>query len=109
MSSKKNNTINNTKEHEPVIEVEEMGVMEEPALQPPVPMQPQGKKVKDVLIEDVNFLRGMNFTTDEVEKFGLIIAKVKQDLISCIAGIEREEQRLAGMKKEGEHAATGNE
>lgn len=106
MSNKEN--INN-QEHEPVIEVEEMGVMEEQAFQPPVPMQPQGKKVKDVLIEDVNFLRGMNFTTDEVEKFGLIIAKVKQDLISCIAGIEREEQRLAGMKKEEEHAAAGNE
>ena len=103
MSTKKNNTTNNTKEHEPVIEVEEMGVMEEPAF------QPQGKKVKDVLIEDVNFLRGMSFTTDEVEKFGLIIAKVKQDLISCIAGIEREEQRLAAMKKEEEHAAAGNE
>lgn len=106
MENKKN--INN-QEHEPEIIIEEVGTMETPAPQPPVPQQPQGKKVKDVLIEDVNFLRGMNFTTDEVEKFGLIIAKVKQDLINCIAGIEREEQRLAAMKKEEEHAAAGNE
>lgn len=108
MSTKKNNTTNNTKEHEPVIEVEEMGVMEVPAGMP-VPQPQKPKMVKDVLIEDINFLRGMSFTTDEVEKFGLVIAKVKQDLIACVDGIEREEQRLAAMKKEEEHAAAGAE
>jgi len=95
------------KKHEPVIEVEEVGSIPEnemPAgakvIEMPAQQQPQGKTVKQTLIEDVNFLRGMSFTTDEVEKFGLIIAKVKQDLIGCILGIEAEEKRLAALKEE---------
>ncbi len=89
MSNKEN--INN-QEHEPVIEVEGMGVMEEPALQPPVQMQPKKRTAQDVLAEDVNFLRGLHFSLDEVEKFGLIIAKVKQDLVNLIIDLDKEAQ-----------------
>ena len=98
MSNKKNTT-NNTQEHEPVVEVEEMGVMEMPA-GAPMPPQQKPQMVKDVLIQDVNFLRGMSFTTDEVERFGLIIVKIKQDLISCIEAIERDE-RAKEEKQDG--------
>ena len=97
MSNKE--SMNKTQEHEPVIEVEEMGVMEIPE-GAPVSQQPKKKMVKDVLIEDVNFLRGLHFNTDEVEKFGLIIVKIKQDLISCIEAIERDE-RAKEEKQDG--------
>ena len=63
-----------------------------------MPEAQKPKTVKEVLAEDVMFLRGMNFTTDEVEKFGLVIAKVKQDLIACVDALEKAEKE---GKKDG--------
>lgn len=84
---------------EPEIKVEEIGSIPESELpvgakviEMPSQEQPKKRMVKDVLIEDINFLRGMHFNTDEVEKFGLIIVKIKQDLISCVEAIERDER-----------------
>ena len=92
---------------EPEINVEEIGSIPEnelPAgakvIEMPAQEQPKKKMVKDVLIEDVNFLRGLHFNTDEVERFGLIIVKIKQDLISCIEAIERDE-RAKEEKQDG--------
>ena len=83
------------------IPAEEMP-MGEKVIEMPTQEQPKIKKVKDVLIEDVNFLRGLNFNTDEVEKFGLIIVKIKQDIIGCIDAIERKE-REKEAKKNGDN------
>ena len=90
---------------EPEIKVEEIGSIPESELpvgakviEMPAQEQPKKKMVKDVLIEDVNFLRGLHFNTEEVEKFGLIIVKIKQDLISCIEAIERDERAMEGKK-----------
>lgn len=56
------------------------------------------KTVKQVLAEDVLFLRGLSFNTDEVEKFGMIIAKVKQDLVACVEALDKAEKEA---KKNG--------
>ena len=87
------------KEHEPVIEVEEVGSIPEnemPAgaqvIEAPAQAQPKKRTVQDILTEDVNFLRGLHFSLDEVEKFGLIIAKVKQDLVNLIIDLDKEAQ-----------------
>lgn len=59
-------------------------------------MENQKKRtVQNVLIEDVNLLRGLMFTTDEVEKFGMVITKVKQDLMACVDAMIREKEREA--------------
>ena len=66
---------------------------------PPQP-QPQSKTVKQVLAEDVYILRGMNFTMDEVEKFGMVFAKINQDLKACIEALDRAEKEA---KKNGDN------
>lgn len=61
-------------------------------IEAPAQAQPKKRTVQDVLAEDVNFLRGLHFSLDEVEKFGLIIAKVKQDLVNLIIDLDKEAQ-----------------
>lgn len=61
-------------------------------IEAPAQAQPKKRTVQDILTEDVNFLRGLHFNLDEVEKFGLIIAKVKQDMVNIIIDLEKETQ-----------------
>ena len=49
--------------------------------------------VQDVLKGDIYLLNGLNFTMNEVKRFGMIIAKVEQDLEDCVTAIEREEKK----------------
>ena len=86
------------KEHEPVIEVEGMGCIEVPEGQMPPQAQPQKKTVKEVLIEDINFMRGFHFSLDETEKFGLILVKIKQDLIGCVEALDEKEKEREAKK-----------
>lgn len=56
------------------------------------PMQQEKPKtMKEKMMEDVMILRALNFSMDEVEKFGIIITKVKQDLVEFITELEKEE------------------
>ena len=87
---------------EPEIKIEEVGAISEEEMpagaqvieMPSQPEQPKKKLVQEVLEEDINFLRGLQFNLDEVQKFGLILTKVKQDLIDCVIALnkKREEQ-----------------
>lgn len=58
--------------------------------------QPKKKLVQEVLEEDINFLRGLNFNLDEVQKFGLILTKVKQDLIDCVIALNKKREEKNG-------------
>lgn len=62
----------------------------------PAQEQPKKKLVQEVLEEDINFLRGLNFNLDEVQKFGLILTKIKQDLIDCVIALNKKREEKNG-------------
>ena len=66
------------------LNMEEIGNVEPMQMEKP-------KTMKEQMMEDVMVLRALNFSMDEVEKFGIIITKVKQDLVGFIETMEKEE------------------
>ena len=66
------------------LNMEEIGNVEPMQMEKP-------KTMKEQMMEDVMILRALNFSMDEVEKFGIIITKVKQDLVGFIETMEKEE------------------
>lgn len=78
---------NNTNAKEPIMEI--------------VPEKQQTRSVKEVLAEDAIMIKGITYTHDEAKKFLPIIEKIEQDLIACVAAIDREEQKA----KEGQENA----
>lgn len=88
---------------EPKVEIIETGSIPEEEMQEgekviemPAQEQPRKKLVQEVLEEDINFLRGLNFNLDEVQKFGLILTKVKQDLIDCVIALNKKREEKNG-------------
>ena len=79
---------NNTNDQEPIMEI--------------VPEEQHTRSVKDVLAEDAIMIKGMTYTHDEAKKFLPIFDKIEQDLIACVAAIDREEQKAKEGKPNAE-------
>ena len=79
---------NNTSDQEPIMEI--------------VPEEQQTRSVKDVLAEDAIMIKGITYTHDEAKKFLPILEKIEQDLIACVAAIDREEQKAKEGKPNAE-------
>ena len=79
---------NNTNDQKPIMEI--------------VPEEQQTRSVKDVLAEDAIMIKGMTYTHDEAKKFLPIFDKIEQDLIACVAAIDREEQKAKEAQQNAE-------
>ena len=79
---------NNTNDQEPIMEI--------------VPEEQQTRSVKDVLAEDAIMIKGITYTHDEAKKFLPILEKIEQELIACVAAIDREEQKAKEDKPNAE-------
>ena len=64
--------------------------------------QKQTKSVKEVLAEDAIMIKGMTYTHDEAKKFMPIFAKIENDLLGCVAAIDREEKKNQGGEENAE-------
>lgn len=75
-----------------------------PVKSEPTPAQSMTVNIKDLLALDVNLLRGLSFSTDEVEKFGLVIFRVSRDLMDCINALTVAEQAALEKQKAEQEA-----
>ena len=64
--------------------------------------QKQTKSVKEVLAEDAIMIKGMTYTHDEAKKFMPIFAKIENDMLDCVAAIDREEKKNQEAEKNAE-------